>query len=374
MRGFALSIVETVRHPLLVLDRDLRVRKGNAAFYRTFGVAPAETEGWFLYELGRGQWNLLRLGRLLDAVSATGEAFQDFEIELHLPHVGDRVMVLDAHVVTDDANGTHMIVLAIEDVTDRVRAREELHRLNRGLEDRVAERTVQLEAANREMEAFAYSVSHDLRGPLRALDGFSDELLRAYPGKVLDDRGQHYLRRLRSGTQRMGQLIDDMLLLSRLNRGEVKRERVDLSALADDVAAELKGREPERQVTFAIEAGLSAAGDAALLRVALDNLLGNAWKFTAKTPAATVVVGRTATADGSAFFVRDDGAGFDMAHIDKLFGAFQRLHSEREFAGNGVGLAIVQRVVNRHGGRVWAEGRPGAGATFHFTLPEGESS
>jgi light-regulated signal transduction histidine kinase (bacteriophytochrome) len=171
----------------------------------------------------------------------------------------------------------------------------------------------------------------------------------------------------------MGQLIDDMLLLSRLNRGDLKHDRVDLTALAGEVAAEMKGREPERHVTFDIEPGLSAAGDTALVRVALENLLGNSWKFTAKTPEANVTVGRTVTAGGPAFFVRDDGAGFDMAHADKLFGAFQRLHQEREFPGNGVGLAIVQRVVNRHGGRVWAEGRPGEGATFYFTLPEGES-
>jgi PAS domain S-box-containing protein len=373
MRGFAQSIVETVRHPLLVLDRDLRVRKANPAFYRTFGVAGAETEGRLVYELGGGQWDIPWLRGVLDAVTRTGEAFQDFEVEHDFPHVGVKVMVLDAHRVADDADGTPMVLLAIEDVTDRVRAREELHRLNRELEDRVAARTAQLTSANKEMEAFAYSVSHDLRAPLRALDGFSDELLRSYPGKVLDEKGQHYLRRLRSGTQRMGQLIDDMLLLSRLNRGELKRERIDLTALAGAVAAELARQSTDRRVAVVIEPGLSAPGDLALLRVALDNLLGNAWKFTSKVPAATIAVGRTVTADGPAFFVRDDGAGFDMAHADKLFGAFQRLHSEREFLGNGVGLAIVQRVINRHGGRVWAEGRPGEGATFYFTLPEGES-
>ncbi|MDB5310257.1 MAG: cph1 2 [Gemmataceae bacterium] len=373
MRGFAQSIVETVRHPMLVLDRDLRVRKANAAFYRTFGVAQAETEGRLVYELGGGQWDIPWLRRVLDAVTQTADSFQDFEVEHDFPHVGVKVMLLDAHRVADDADGTPMVLLAIEDVTDRVRAREELHRLNRGLEGRVAARTAQLEAANRELEAFSYSVSHDLRAPLRALDGFSDELLRSYPGRVLDEKGQHYLRRLRSGTQRMGQLVDDLLLLSRLNRGELRRDRLDLTALAGEVAAELRSREQGRQVTFEIESGLSAVGDGALLRVALENLLGNAWKFTSKTPAATIAVGRTAAAGGPAFFVRDDGAGFDMAHVGKLFGAFQRLHQEREFPGNGVGLATVQRVVGRHGGRVWAEGRPGAGAAFFFTLSDGES-
>jgi PAS domain S-box-containing protein len=366
MREFAQSIVETVRHPLLVLDQHLRVRKGNAAFYRTFGVDRAETEGRLVYELGGGQWDIPWLRGVLEEVDRNGTAFHDFEVEHDFPHVGVKVMLLDAHRVNDDVDGTAMILLAIEDVTDRVRAREDLQRLNRDLEDRVAARTTQLTSANQEMEAFAYSVSHDLRAPLRALDGFSDELLRSYPGKVLDEKAQHYLRRLRAGTQRMGQLIDDMLLLSRLNRDVLRREHVDLTALAGEVTAELAKREPDRQVAIAIEPGLTANADAALLRVAIENLLGNAWKFTGKTTAPTIMVGRT----GEAFFVRDNGAGFDMAHADKLFGAFQRLHSEREFPGNGVGLATVQRVVSRHGGRVWAEGKPGAGATFFFTLPE----
>ncbi len=373
MRGFAQSIVETVRHPLLVLDQDLRVRKGNAAFYRTFGVTSEETEGRFLYELGEGQWNVPGLSEVLDAVDCAGDSLQNLEVEHDFPHVGVKVMLLDAHRVAEDAHGTPMVLLAIEDVTERVRAREELVRLNRELEDRVENRTAQLQAANRELEAFAYSVSHDLRAPLRALDGFSDELLRSY-ADLLDDRGRHYLRRLRLGTQRMGRLIDDMLQLSRLNRVEMKWERVDLSALATVVSAELQSREPDRRVSFVIEPGLSAVGDDSLLRVALENLLSNAWKFTSKRPAATITVGRGEHEGVPAFFVRDDGAGFDMAHVSKLFGAFQRLHGEREFPGNGIGLATVQRVVHRHSGQVWAEGSPGQGAAFHFTLPTQEQA
>jgi light-regulated signal transduction histidine kinase (bacteriophytochrome) len=372
MRGFAQSIVETVRHPLLVLDGDLRVHEANAAFYRTFKASAAATKEHLVYELGGGQWNIPRLRELLEEIALKGGSFKDIEVRHDFPQVGFKVMVLDAHRVVHD-DGTPMVLLAIEDATDKTLALDALQTLNRELDDRVSERTTQWEAANRELEAFAYSVSHDLRAPLRALDGFSDELLRGYSDR-LDDRGQHYLRRLRSGTQRMGQLIDDMLQLSRLNRVAMKREPVDLTALAEGVAAELRGREPDRTVAFVIEPGLFADGDAGLLAVALENLLGNAWKFTSKKPSATITVGREWHQGAPTFFVRDDGAGFDMAHISKLFGAFQRLHTQREFEGNGVGLATVQRVVHRHGGEVWAEGVPGQGATIHFTLPQEVSS
>jgi signal transduction histidine kinase len=372
MHAFAQSIVNTVRHPLLILDRDLRVRKANTAFCRTFAVAETETEGRLLHELGGGQWDIPRLLAVLQEVTRNGGSFKDFEVRHDFPHIGVKVMVLDAHRVASD-DGTAMVLLAIEDVTHRVDAREELERFNRELETCVRERTAQLEAANRELEAFAYSVSHDLRAPLRALDGFSDELLRSYADR-LDDQGRHYLRRLRSGTQRMGQLIDDMLQLSRLNRGEMKRDRVDLTALSEAAAAELRSREPDRQIAFVIEPDLSAVGDGSLLRVAMENLLGNACKFTSRKPSATITVGRAEHEGVPEFFVRDNGAGFDMAHVSKLFGAFQRLHTEREFPGNGVGLAIVQRVVHRHGGQVWAEGSPGQGATFHFTLPQEEQA
>lgn len=370
MRGFAQSIVETVRHPLLVLDGQMRIIKANAAFSRAFGVAGSQTEGQVLYALG-DLWDVPRLRALLGRVAPDGASFEDFEVRHDFPGLGRRVLLLDARRVLHE-DGTPMILLAIEDVTERVRAADELHRLNRELEDRVRQRTAQLEAANRELEAFCYSVSHDLRAPLRALDGFSDELLRSYSGR-LDERGRHYLERLRAGTQRMGRLIDDLLQLSRLSRGEMRQDRVDLSALAEAAAAELRQQEPARQVEFAIEPGLSAVGDAALLRIALDNLLGNSWKFTSKKQRATIAFGRGEHEGGEVFFVRDDGAGFDVAHAGKLFGAFQRLHPEREFPGNGIGLATVQRVVRRHGGRIWAEGEPGKGATFYFTLPAEES-
>jgi light-regulated signal transduction histidine kinase (bacteriophytochrome) len=224
-----------------------------------------------------------------------------------------------------------------------------------------------LEAANKELEAFAYSVSHDLRAPLRSMDGFSQALLDDYSDK-LDEQGRDYLKRVRAGAQRMGTLIEDLLKLSRIARHEMQREQVDLSALAGKIAAELKESEPSRDVVLSIQDGLVADGDERLLRVVLENLLGNAWKFTGKRAKAVIELGATEHEGQTAYFVRDNGAGFDMAYADKLFGAFQRLHSTSEFTGTGIGLATVQRIVHRHGGRVWAEGKVGEGATFFFTL------
>jgi signal transduction histidine kinase len=228
-------------------------------------------------------------------------------------------------------------------------------------------RTVQLEATNKELEAFSYSVSHDLRAPLRSIDGFSQALLEDY-GARLDEDGQDYLQRVRAAAQRMAQLIDDLLSLARVTRSELHPEPIDLSACALTIAHELQRTQPDRRVAFIITPGLVAHGDARLLRIALENLLGNAWKFTAKRPCATIEFGAVPHDDGMAYFVRDDGAGFEMAYVDKLFGAFQRLHSMTEFAGTGIGLATVQRIIHRHGGRIWAEGAVEQGATFYFIL------
>jgi signal transduction histidine kinase len=251
------------------------------------------------------------------------------------------------------------------------------------LEQRVADRTRELEqktvqleeqgielaAANRELESFSYSVSHDLRAPLRAIDGFSKALLTDYANKILDGQGLHFLQRVRAGTQKMARLIDDMLHLARVTRRTLDRGDVDVTAVAEEVAAELERRNPDRQVRVAVEAGLQASADPQLLTIVFENLLANAWKFTGKREEAQISVGQTSS-NGSdpVFFVRDNGAGFDMAYADKLFGTFQRLHSESEFEGTGVGLATVKRIITRHGGQVWAEAAEGKGATFFFTL------
>jgi signal transduction histidine kinase len=229
------------------------------------------------------------------------------------------------------------------------------------------QRSAQLEAANKELESFSYSVSHDLRAPLRSIDGFSQALLEDY-GETLDAPGRHYLQRVRAATQRMAQLIDDLLSLARVTRSELHREAVDLSMLARSITAELQQREPQRQVECAIVEGVVAQGDRRLLQVVLENLLGNAWKFTGVHPCAHIEFGALTHEGQVAYYVRDDGAGFDMTYAGKLFGAFQRLHAMTEFSGNGIGLATVQRVIHRHGGRIWAEGAVEQGATFYFTL------
>jgi light-regulated signal transduction histidine kinase (bacteriophytochrome) len=244
-----------------------------------------------------------------------------------------------------------------------VRQGRQLQAVNAELQRSVSE----LGESNLQLEAFSYSVSHDLRAPLRSIDGFSQALLEDYAVK-LDNQGKDYLRRVRGASQRMGQLIDDMLNLSRVTRAEMRRETVDLSALAQTVTAELKKAQPERDVTFVSEEGLVANGDEALLRVVLENLLGNAWKFTGKQPQARIEFGAIQHNGLMAYMVRDNGAGFDMAYAGKLFTPFQRLHGVAEYEGTGIGLATVQRIVRRHGGSVWAEGAVGQGATFYFTL------
>ena len=254
-----------------------------------------------------------------------------------------------------------------QEVLERRRAEEEVRQANEELEARVEERTAQIAAANKELDSFAYSVSHDLRAPLRGIDGFSMALLEDY-GETLDGAAKDYLGRIRAGCVRMGHLIDDMLQLSRLSRGEINRQEVDLSVLAGEIVEDLQHTAPQRKVVFEIAKGITVFGDAVLLRAVLDNLLGNAWKFTAKTPEARIAFGRREEGGKEFLFVKDNGAGFDMAYGDKLFGAFQRLHSSQEFEGTGIGLATVQRIIHRHGGTVRAEGAVGQGATFYFSL------
>jgi len=226
----------------------------------------------------------------------------------------------------------------------------------------------ELERKNSELETFSYSVSHDLRAPLRSIDGFSKLLLERHAAN-LDTEGQDYLHRVRKSAQRMGELIDDLLLLSRVGRADLGRARVDLSSIARAVYEELKKQYPSRRVTMRIEDQLLVEADSGLMRVVFENLLGNAWKFTAKVADARIEVGTDQQEGVTVFFVRDNGAGFNMSYAEKLFSPFQRLHTESEFSGTGIGLATVHRVIDRHGGRIWASSAENQGATFYFTIP-----
>jgi PAS domain S-box-containing protein len=259
-------------------------------------------------------------------------------------------------------NGT-LVSSSIRDITDRRRTEDELRILNQS----ERQHAIQLEAANKELEAFSYSVSHDLRAPLRSIDGFSSALMEDYADK-LDERANSHLKRIRAATQRMAELIDDLLKLARVTRIEMRTEAVDLSALANGILAECRKTDPNRHVECIVQDHVSGHGDPGLLHLVLENLLGNAWKFTSKTPQAMIEFA-VADKDGEAvYYVHDNGAGFNMTYAGKLFGAFQRLHTASDFPGIGVGLATVQRIVHRHGGRVSAEGAEGKGATFSFTL------
>jgi hypothetical protein len=268
-----------------------------------------------------------------------------------------------------DAMGRVVGILVFsQDITEHRQAEAEIRRLNEELEQRVGVRTAELRAANQELESFAYSVSHDLRTPLRTIDGFSKLVIEEH-GHELSQPAHEYLARLRNAAQRMGHLIDDLLKLTRVSRAELRREQVDLSAMARQVIDDLKSTSRDRHVAVVIEATPFASGDPVLLLNVVENLLSNAWKFTARSREPRIEFGsKTVSGDRTAFYVRDNGVGFDMVYADKLFGAFQRLHSHGEFEGSGIGLATVQLIIRRHAGEVWAESVPDQGATFYFTL------
>ena len=364
-----LQVIDNTSAVIYMRDRDGRYLLVNRRYEELFGVKREEIVGMSDFDLFPADVAAEFRANDLKAL-ARGAAIQFEETAPH--HDGPHAYITVKYPITDAA-GDHYAICGIStDINDLKRAEAEAKSLNAGLEARVRERTAELEASTRELDAFAYSVSHDLRAPLRAVAGFSELLLEDYAAG-LDETGRDYLGRVVAATSRMSRLIDDLLALSRATRVELSWRPVDLTAIAQRVLADLRATDPgpDRPIELIVEQGLCATGDPALLELALQNLIGNAWKFTAKQDKALIHIGADRLPDGArAFFVRDTGAGFDMRYADKLFIPFQRLHSREDFAGSGIGLAIVGRIIARHGGRIWAEGHPERGAVFRFVLPE----
>lgn len=342
----------------------------NEAFTRQFGWERNEVLATTALRLGI--WpDPAVCARWIATLHATG-AVRDFDVELRTRSGERRQCTISAELI--DFDNEQCLIALIHDISDRHRAGDEVRRLNSELEERVLQRTMELTEANQELESFAYSISHDLRAPLRGIDGFSRLLQEEYEQR-LDTQGREYLARVRRAAQRMGTLIDDLLELSRVTRQEMKRQPVDLSAICREVAAGLRQEQPERAVEVSIDPGCTCEGDPQLLRVLMENLLGNAWKYTRTTQDARIEFGvERSQAEGDVFFIRDNGVGFDMAYAGKLFAPFQRLHNPNEFEGSGIGLASVWRVVRRHGGQIQATAEVGHGATFRFTLSTAQAN
>jgi PAS domain S-box-containing protein len=362
------AILESALDCIITMDHEGRIVEFNPAAEKMFGYKRSQAVGAILADLiipsGLREQHRQGMAHYL----ATGEStVLDTRVEVPGLRADGSEFPVELAITRIAQEGPPTFTGFIRDMTARKLAEQEIRQLNAELEQRVIERTAQLEASNKELEAFSYSVSHDLRAPLRSIDGFSKALIEEYRDK-LDEEGKRYLERVRAATQRMALLIDDLLKLSRISRVELRREPVDLSDMAQQIAAELKQSEPQREVSFDIAEGLKVEGDSVLLRVVLDNLLRNAWKYTSKHPKAKIEFGTTNGTPDHTYFVRDDGAGFDMAHANLLFTPFQRLHRQNEFEGSGVGLATVHRIVQRHGGRLWAEAAIEKGATFYFIL------
>ena len=341
-----------------------RYLDANAAFEQQFGWSREEAIG--TTATGLGLWPDQKAYALWMAALHRAGKLRDYEAVLSTKFGELKQVVTAAEVFF--LGDTKYVITLIHDISELRHAAEEVKLLNAVLENRVLSRTADLTEANKELESFSYSISHDLRAPLRGIDGFTHLLLDEY-GDRLDAKGHEYLERVRHAAQRMGTLIDDLLDLSRVNRREMRSETVDLSQIAREVVEDLRKADPERKVAISIKDGCRAWGDPQLLRALLENLLGNAWKYTGKTEHPEISFGVLRDPAGEEIFhVRDNGAGFDMAYVDKLFLPFQRLHKAEDFEGSGVGLASAARVVRRHRGRIWAESAPGQGATFHFTL------
>lgn len=360
------AIFSAAQVGIMVVDREFRILSFNKKMEEIFfsGI-PKEAIA------GATCKNLVCRGEIPDRICAVKLILGGAELaSLKAWEVRGHTLDVEAAPIFNKDGEVTRVVLVYNDITDLQRTQKELGQLNADLEQRVAERTSLYQEINNELESFCYSISHDLRAPLRHISGFTGILQEEY-GAFLNEAGRDILQRICTVSGKMGGMIDDLLRISRVSRASMDMAAVDISRLAEDTATMFHEAEPDRQVTFRIDKGLSTRGDAALLEIVMQNLIGNAWKYSADNPDAVIEVGSMAMDGNDVFFVRDNGVGFDMAYSDKLFRVFERLHGA-EFEGSGIGLATVQRIISRHRGEVWAQGKVGEGATFYFTLPHAD--
>jgi len=362
------QIVQAVREPIALLDGRLNTLLVNTAFAELYGMDAEERRSLPLAELGGGAWNDGPLLQRLSDVMSRDRELWDYELNQRTADGADRRVVINARRLQQDSDAPALL-MTVSDITVRALVEKQVKELNRQLEGKVE----QISDVNRELEAFSYSVSHDLRAPLRHIAGFAGKLER-HLGEQLDEKGHHYLEVISSAAQRMAQLIDDLLVFSRLGRGAMRMQPVDMQSLVEEARALTETDTAGRRIEWKIAPLPVVVGDENMLRTVWQNLIGNAVKYTGQRELAKITIDMSRAPSGDyQFTVADNGAGFDMEYAGKLFGVFQRLHRASEFPGNGIGLANVRRIVARHGGRVWAEGEPGQGARFHFSLPASEA-
>lgn len=362
----ATHLIDLASILVVTLDANGHVREFNRTAERITGYSRGEIERRSWFEIMAPKRLFPQVHEEFRRLLAGGEP-SVFEMPLTTATGDERYIVWQNNPILENGKSVGTISFGM-DITDRQRMEEALRRLNEELENRVTERTADLAASNRELESFAYSVSHDLRAPLRGIDGFTQALLEDY-GDKLDERGLDYCHRVRRASTRMGQLINDLLTLSRISRAELTWKDIDVTALAEEILAFLHERDRERRVRWYVQKDLKTKGDTGLVRILFENLLDNAWKYTKNTKDTIIDVCARWEGGRLVFTVGDNGAGFDMKYADKLFAPFQRLHSADDYVGTGIGLATVQRIVVRHGGRIWVDSEIGKGARFHFILP-----
>lgn len=357
-------IVQTIREPIVLLDHQLHLLMHNNAFSEFYGSMGDQQVGRHLGEIGRGAWSDRALLQRLGDVGPHNRELWDYELHQRNGDAAERIVMINARPIAMPDTNEAAVLMTVSDITSRKRAEDEVRELNKQLEGKIA----QVTDVNRELEAFSYSVSHDLRAPLRHVAGFSDKLSLLL-GPQADEKARHYLDIIGGAARRMSTLIDDLLVYSRLGRHALRLQIVDMQSLVEDTRSMFASEIADRDLEWRITPLPTVIGDENMLRQVWQNLLGNAIKYSAKQPQARIEIGYSQTADEYVFQVSDNGAGFDMQYAGKLFGVFQRLHKASEYSGTGIGLANVRRIVSRHGGLAWAESILAAGATFYFSLP-----